>query len=58
LLVERSDAGALAGAVERLLADADLRVSLGRRASETVTKKFSDDRVVNDLLRAYGQGTQ
>ena len=57
LLVERSDAGALAGAVERLLADADLRVSLGRRASETVTRKFSDDRIVDDLLRAYGQGT-
>jgi glycosyltransferase involved in cell wall biosynthesis len=58
LLVERSDAGALAGAVERLLADQDLRVSLGRQASETVTRKFSDDRIVDDLLRAYGQGTR
>ena len=56
LLVERSDPGALAGAVERLLVDADLRISLGRRASETVTRKFSDDRIVDDLLRAYGKG--
>jgi glycosyltransferase involved in cell wall biosynthesis len=56
LLVERSDAGALARAVEELLANPDLRVSLGRQASETVARKFSDDRIVEDLLNAYGTG--
>jgi glycosyltransferase involved in cell wall biosynthesis len=54
LLVERSDPDALARAIEDLLADPDLRLSLGRRAAETVAAKFSGDRIVDDLLRAYG----
>ena len=55
VLVERSDAGALARAVEELLADPELRRSLGRQASETMVRKFSEDRIVDDLLRAYGK---
>ncbi len=55
LLVERSDAPALARALEELLANPELRLSLGRQASETVLRKFSDDRIVADLLAAYGQ---
>ncbi len=54
LLVERSDPDALARAIEDLLADPDLRRALGRRAAETVAAKFSDDRIVDELLRAYG----
>ena len=55
LLVERSDAPALAHALEELLANGELRLSLGRQASETVLRKFSEDRVVADLLAAYGK---
>jgi glycosyltransferase involved in cell wall biosynthesis len=53
LLVERSDPEALARAIEELLADPDLRLTLGRRASEMVARKFGDDRIVDDLLFAY-----
>jgi len=55
LLVERSDAEALARAIEDLLTDPDLRLSLGGRAAETVAARFSGDRIVDDLLRAYGR---
>jgi glycosyltransferase involved in cell wall biosynthesis len=58
LLVERSDPQALARAIEDLLANPDLRLSLGRQASETVGRKFSDDRIVEDLLLAYREGRQ
>jgi glycosyltransferase involved in cell wall biosynthesis len=54
LLVERSDPDALARAIEDLLADPDLRLALGKRAAETVSAKFSGDRIVDELLRAYG----
>jgi D-inositol-3-phosphate glycosyltransferase len=54
LLVERSDPDALARAIEELLADPELRLALGRRAAEMVSAKFSGDRIVDDLLRAYG----
>jgi glycosyltransferase involved in cell wall biosynthesis len=56
LLVERSDPEALARAIEELLANHDLRLGLGRHASEMVVRKFSDDRVVDDLLLAYAKG--
>jgi glycosyltransferase involved in cell wall biosynthesis len=56
LLVERGDAGALARAVEELLDQPELRASLGREASRMVARKFSADRIVDDLLRAYGKG--
>jgi glycosyltransferase involved in cell wall biosynthesis len=55
LLVERSDAPALARALEELLANPELRLSLGRQASETTLRKFSGDRIVADLLAAYGK---
>ena len=55
LLVERSDAPALAHALEELLVNGELRLSLGRQASETVLRKFSEDRVVADLLAAYAK---
>lgn len=56
LLVERSDPEALARAIKDLLANPDLRLSLGRQAFETVGRKFSDDRIVEDLLLAYREG--
>jgi glycosyltransferase involved in cell wall biosynthesis len=54
LLVERSDPDALARAIEDLLADPELRLALGRRAAETMSAKFSGDRIVDELLRVYG----
>jgi glycosyltransferase involved in cell wall biosynthesis len=54
LLVERSDPDALARAIGDLLADPDLRLALGRRAAETIAAKFSGDRIVDELLLAYG----
>jgi glycosyltransferase involved in cell wall biosynthesis len=54
LLVERSDPDALARAITDLLADLGLRLALGRRAAEAVGVKFSGDRIVDELLRAYG----
>ncbi len=55
LLVERSDADALARAVEELLDNPELRRSLGRQAAETMVRTFNEDRIIADLLRAYGK---
>jgi len=53
LLVERHDPRALAQAIERLLGDAALRRDLGRRAAESVKRKFGAERVVPELLAVY-----
>jgi glycosyltransferase involved in cell wall biosynthesis len=53
VLVERSDAPALARALERLLGDAELRRELGRRAAQAVAGRFGAERVLPQLLAAY-----
>jgi glycosyltransferase involved in cell wall biosynthesis len=49
LLVEPGDARALAAALLRVLTDAELRKTLGRRARQTFERRFSADRVVAAL---------
>ena len=58
LLVERSDPEALARAIEDLLADPELRLTLGKRAAETVGARLNGDRIVDDLLHVYGPAAE
>jgi glycosyltransferase involved in cell wall biosynthesis len=53
LLVPPEDAAALAAAIERLLADRELRVALGARGLERARTTFSLERFRADHLRAY-----
>jgi glycosyltransferase involved in cell wall biosynthesis len=53
LLVQERDATSLANAIERLLADADLRERLGERARERVVARFTIDRVIAETLQVY-----
>ena len=53
LLVEPGDATALAQAMQRLLADDDLRLGMGRAGRQRALALFSFDRVVEDLARHY-----
>ena len=54
LVAPVGDARALAGAIERLLGDDELRLTLGRQARERVTAEFTVDRMIQstiDLVR-------
>jgi len=53
LLVPPRDARALAGALNRLLDDAELRAKLGRAARERVVREFSADRMVKLTRKVY-----
>jgi glycosyltransferase involved in cell wall biosynthesis len=53
LLVPPGDGGALRAAIERLLADPELRRRLGNAARERVTELCSWERVVDQTLAAY-----
>lgn len=53
LLVARGDSEALAQAVCRLLADSELRASLGRTARAKVLEEFSIDRMTEGNLGVY-----
>ena len=53
VLVQRNDPGALAGEIQRLLADPTRGERMGREAAITVARKFSAERVVEQLLAAY-----
>ena len=55
LLVAPGDVGALADALWRLLADADLRSRLGSAARLTYERRFSADRFVAALAGVYGE---
>ncbi len=54
LLVAPGDVGALAEALRRLLADAELRSRLGAAARLTYERRFSADRFVEALADVYG----
>lgn len=56
LLVPGSDPAALAAAIDRLAADADLRASYGQRARELALEKHSWGQVVERILQAAGVG--
>jgi glycosyltransferase involved in cell wall biosynthesis len=47
------DAGALAAAVVRYLADATLRRETGARARTAVLDRYSLDRLINDIIALY-----
>jgi glycosyltransferase involved in cell wall biosynthesis len=55
LLVAPGDVGALAEALRRLLADAELRSRLGAAARLTYERRFSADRFVAALADVYGE---
>ncbi|MEZ5420591.1 MAG: glycosyltransferase [Vicinamibacterales bacterium] len=44
---------ALSGAIERLVADPELRTALGRRGRQLAVDDFALDRVVQDTLATY-----
>ena len=54
LIVPTNDHRALANALRRLAEDRDLRTEMGRRGRERVEALFSQDRVVEDTVRFYG----
>ncbi|MEZ4769045.1 MAG: glycosyltransferase family 4 protein [Caldilineales bacterium] len=54
LMVEQRDAGALAAAIDRLLADADLAACLGHAGYLYARDHFSWDAVVQQTLALYG----
>lgn len=53
LLVERDDANALAGAILRLLANEDLRKSMGKAGRQRVMEIFSFKKISDRLLSHY-----
>jgi len=53
VVVAPQDAGALASAVERLIADADRRTSMGAAARRSVVARFAFDRLSADIARLY-----
>ena len=53
LLHQRGDAASLAGALERLLRDADLRTQLGQQARQTAVCRFQPARMAGDFLELY-----
>ncbi len=57
LLVPARDPAALAGALERLITDAALRVRMGMRGRERALAEFSAERIVGETLALYGAMT-
>ena len=53
LLVERSDAQALADAILQLLSNPDQRDTMAQAAFERASTLFSWDRIAEDLLQKY-----
>jgi glycosyltransferase involved in cell wall biosynthesis len=53
LMVEPGNAPAMAGAIERLLCDEDLRCRLRRAALSSVTVRYSPDAYCRDLVAIY-----
>jgi glycosyltransferase involved in cell wall biosynthesis len=53
LLVPVRDPEALAEALARLLADADMRVAMGKRGREKAVAEFSIERVVTETIAIY-----
>lgn len=53
LLVPVADADALAKALQRLIADAELRDRFGRRGRQLAVERFSDQQVVEQVMAIY-----
>jgi glycosyltransferase involved in cell wall biosynthesis len=50
LLVRAKDSSDLANAMERLIEDEKLRVTMGQKSREYAVKKYSDDSIVADMI--------
>jgi glycosyltransferase involved in cell wall biosynthesis len=57
MLVPVRDATGLAAALTKLIHDAPLRMSMGRRAREVVLKEFSNDQIFRQVLAIYKELT-
>jgi glycosyltransferase involved in cell wall biosynthesis len=55
LLVPPRDAPALAEALQKLIADKQLRFALGRRGRERAVSEFRTDLIISETLRIYAQ---
>ncbi|MHC4944389.1 MAG: glycosyltransferase family 4 protein [Planctomycetota bacterium] len=55
LVFPKGDVKALAGLIERVLSDADLRERLAEAGERTVREKFYVDRMVDDVKQLYDQ---
>ncbi len=53
LLVEARNADALAGALEKLLADPGLRLQMGLRGRERALNEFAQEKIVDQVLALY-----
>jgi glycogen synthase len=53
IFFERNSASSLAGALERLMNDDDLRVAYANRAYHRALERYTTDRMVNDYLVLY-----
>lgn len=53
LLVSQKDSQALAGAIESLLADPDLRAKMGQAARQIALDKFSLEKIIEQTLAVY-----
>ena len=54
ILVPSNDPTALAEGIQRLLADPDLRLSMGIKARQRMLERFSNERFINDFLSLLG----
>jgi glycosyltransferase involved in cell wall biosynthesis len=54
LVVAEGDVGALRGALARVLADADLRRDLGQRGRARVLACYTNHRIAEQTVSAYG----
>lgn len=52
-VVEARNATALANALNKLLADPELRLRMGQRGRERVLDEFSQERIVGQVLALY-----
>jgi glycosyltransferase involved in cell wall biosynthesis len=55
LCVEPGNARAFAAGLARLVADAELRAALGERGLQFVERKYSKQRLLDDVSRLYGE---
>ena len=55
LLVPVQDAKALAGAIEKLVSNKDLRIQFGKAGREIVLKEFDESIVIDKTLSIYDE---